>query len=146
MSFSTTNSRLFPEKQGRNGNKIKARKEAAFFRKKVLFRKGKGRRFYENSLRREPPFGFSEVRFLVCCLLTYSSVSDKNTHSDPKYFGAVPAERPGDSQGGGFSAAPLEPASYQFSCRNKKIASGGTSAETFCESWNARIDLQFTGR
>ena len=26
--------------------------------------------------------------------------------------------------GGGFSAAPLEPASYQFSCRDKKIAPG----------------------
>ena len=41
--------------------------------------------------------------------------------------------RPGDSQGGGFSAAPLEPASYQFSCRDKKIAPGGTSAEIFME-------------
>ena len=48
--------------------------------------------------------------------------------------------------GGGFSAAPLEPASYQFSCRDKKIAPGGTRAETFCESWNARIDFPFTGR
>ena len=39
-------------------------------------------------------------------------------------YDALPAVRPGDSQGGGFSAAPLEPASYQFSCRDKKIAPG----------------------
>ena len=45
----------------------------------------------------KPPPVLPEARFLVCCLLTYSSVSDKNTHSNPKYFGAVPAERPGDS-------------------------------------------------
>ena len=42
--------------------------------------------------------------------------------------------RPGDSQGGGFSAAPLEPASYQFSCRDKKIAPGGIRAESFLRS------------
>ena len=41
--------------------------------------------------------------------------------------------RPGDSQGGGFSAAPLEPVSSQCSCRDKNIAPGGTSAEMFME-------------
>ena len=51
--------------------------------------------------------------------------------------------RPGDSQGGGFSAAPLEPASYQFSCRNKKIASGGTSAKTFFKRVNIRTLFHF---
>ena len=48
--------------------------------------------------------------------------------------------------GGGFSAAPLEPASSQCSCRDKNIASGGTRAERFCESRNIRINPQFTGR
>jgi len=47
---------------------------------------------------------------------------DKSTDSKPKFFDAVSAVRPGDSQGGGFSAAPLEPASDQFSRRDKKIA------------------------
>ena len=32
--------------------------------------------------------------------------------------------------GGGFSAVPLKPASYQFSCRDKKIAPGGTGTES----------------
>ena len=48
-------------------------------------------------------------------------------------YDALSAVRPGDSQGGGFSAAPLEPASSQCSCRDKNIASGGTRAETFME-------------
>ena len=39
---------------------------------------------------------------------------------------------------GGFSAAPLEPASYQFSCRDKKIAPGGICAETLTKIWNTR--------
>ena len=33
----------------------------------------------------------------------------------------------------GFSAAPLEPASSQCSCRDKNIAPGGTRAESFRE-------------
>ena len=47
--------------------------------------------------------------------------------------------RPGDSQGGGFSAVPLEPASYQFSCRDKKIAPGGNRTESFYKAWNTRV-------
>ena len=46
---------------------MKARKEAVFFRKKVLFRKGKGKRFYENSLRRETASGFSEAAKILTC-------------------------------------------------------------------------------
>ena len=67
---------------------------------------------------------------------SYLGTSGKNTHSNLKHFFALPAMRPGDSQGGGFSAAPLEPASYQFSCRDKKIAPGGTRAGNFCEFGN----------
>ena len=40
--------------------------------------------------------------------------------------------------GGGFSAAPLEPASSQCSCRDKNIASGGTRAESFMKYRNIR--------
>ncbi|MBD8990378.1 MAG: hypothetical protein EGQ87_05310 [Clostridiales bacterium] len=67
---------------------------------------------------------------------SYLGTSGENTHSNLKHFSALPAMRPGDSQGGGFSAAPLEPASYQFSCRDKKIAPGGTRAGNFCEFEN----------
>ena len=35
-------------------------------------------------------------------------------HNNPKHSDAVPAGRPGDSQGGGFSAAPLEPAYFSM--------------------------------
>ena len=58
---------------------------------------------------------------------------DKCFHSSPKLSTLLTAMRPGDSQGGGFSAAPLEPASSQCSCRDKNIASGGTSARAFIE-------------
>ena len=74
---------------------------------------------------------------------SYLGTSGKNTHSSLKYFFALPAMRPGDSQGGGFSAAPLEPASYQFSCRDKKIAPGGTSTEIFLENQDENADLCF---
>ena len=40
--------------------------------------------------------------------------------------------------GGGFSAAPLKPASYQFSCRDKKIAPGGICTKTLIKIWNTR--------
>ena len=30
--------------------------------------------------------------------------------------------------------------------KEKRIVTGGSCAETFCKSWNIRIDLQFTGR
>ena len=65
-----------------------------------------------------------------------SGLFNKPTRSKPKHFDAFPAMRPGDSQGGGFSAAPLEPASYQCSCRDKNIASGGTRAEIFLKCRN----------
>ena len=74
---------------------------------------------------------------------SYLGTSGKNTHSSLKHFFALPAMRPGDSQGGGFSAAPLEPASYQCSCRDKNIASGGTSAKTFFKRVNIRILFHF---
>ena len=48
--------------------------------------------------------------------------------------------------GAAFRQRPLSPLTYQFSCRDKNIAPGGTSAKIFCESWNRRIDLQFTGQ
>ena len=71
----------------------------------------------------------------------YLGTSGENTHSSRKHFFAVPAMRPGDSQGGGFSAAPLEPASYQCSCRDKNIAPGGTRAGNFCEFENIILIL-----
>ena len=64
----------------------------------------------------------------------FSDFFDKTTNSNLKYFYAVSAMRPGDSQGGGFSAAPLEPVSSQCSCRDKNIAPGGTNAESFLQS------------
>ena len=45
--------------------------------------------------------------------------------------------------GGGFSAAPPKPASYQCSCRDKNIAPGGNSTEMFMESRNIRIGFRF---
>ena len=54
-------------------------------------------------------------------------------------YDALPAVRPGDSQGGGFSAAPLESASSQCSCRDKNIASGGTKIEAFLKDRSIRI-------
>ena len=50
---------------------------------------------------------------------------DKCFHSSPKLSTLLTAMRPGDSQGGGFSAAPLESASSQGSCRDKNLAPGG---------------------
>ena len=64
---------------------------------------------------------------------------DKSTDSKPKFFDAVSAVRPGDSQGGGFSAAPLEPASDQFSRRDKKIPPGGTGTESF---WGSSDEIR----
>ena len=46
--------------------------------------------------------------------------------------------------GGGFSAAPLKPASYQCSCRDKNIASGGTRAEIFLE-WRTTRTVFYHG-
>ena len=43
--------------------------------------------------------------------------------------------------GGGFSAAPLKPASYQCSCRDKNIAPGGISTESFWEMKSKEISV-----
>ena len=47
-------------------------------------------------------------------------------------------------RGAAFRQRPLSPLTSQCSCRDKNIASGGTSAERFCESWNIRVDPQFS--
>ena len=59
-------------------------------------------------------------------------------------MGEVPlkgAERANFTLSVGFAAS-----SPKVGAKGERIVTGGSCTETFCESWNIRIGLQFTGR
>ena len=81
------------------------------------------------------------LRHWLAMTTYFSDFFDKTTNSNLKHFLQFRRCGRGILKGAAFRQRPLSPLTYQFSCRDKKIAPGGIRAGTFCESWKARIDF-----